>query len=202
MFEKINYDNMSEIFIVIPCYNEEKRLDKESFFSFLENNSNISLIFVNDGSQDNTLAKLYSFSRELPERIKVINLDKNMGKGFSVRVGILSGIGEPGCKIIGYLDADLATPLNEAARITDMLVNNESISGILGSRVQLMGRIIKRRLLRYFFSRILSLFTFLIFGIKIYDTQCGAKFFRRHLAENIFRDNFHWIGTRYNGNLV
>ena len=74
--------------IVIPCYNEASRLKKEVFLSFFETNDEVDFLFVNDGSSDDTLARLQEFSAESP-RVHYLDLQSNGGKAEAVRQGMI-----------------------------------------------------------------------------------------------------------------
>src|SRR5688572_2583418 len=100
------------IAIVIPCYNESDRLDKNAFIQFAETYREVHFVFVNDGSTDDTNKIISDLEEQLPLQIKSVTLSKNLGKGGAVRAGILS-IKENQFEFIGYLDADLSTPIFE-----------------------------------------------------------------------------------------
>ena len=81
-------DIMQKTAIVVPCYNEDHRLDTQQFLEYTRENINVSFIFVDDGSSDNThsiIQNLESKSRQ----IMTVFLDKNCGKGEAVRQGFL-----------------------------------------------------------------------------------------------------------------
>src|SRR5437764_14833346 len=96
---------MSRLLLVVPCYNEEKRLDVEAFRNFDAN-----FLFVNDGSRDGTLRLLQSMRDSDPQRFDVLDLERNGGKAEAVRRGILAALDRKP-DITGFWDADLATPL-------------------------------------------------------------------------------------------
>ena len=168
---------MLETFIVIPCYNEENRLDKNKFKSYLDNNSDIFFIFVNDGSTDNTKELIDSIENAYPQRVKHLSLMKNFGKAEAVRCGVLKSI-ELGAKNIGYWDADLSTPLFFIKQMLDKL--NSKVTLVLGSRVKLLGYNIERLPIRHYSGRIFATFASIILELPVYDTQCGAKVFRNN----------------------
>lgn len=181
--------------IVVPCYNEARRLATETFYEFTEENPNYDFLFVNDGSKDHTLDVLNELKSRCPARFHIVDNEKNLGKGNSIRAGILRA-SELNYSIIGYLDADLATPLHEARRLIEILKNEDKFILILGSRVdKILGSNIKRSRLRWIFSRVLSIVFYFVTRINAYDTQCGAKFFRNEISEIIARDRFYtrWL---------
>lgn len=162
---------------VVPCFDEAARLDRGAFLAIADGCSQRSVVFVDDGSRDGTLAVLNELARERPGKIEVVALAANQGKAEAVRQGMLHALAGPG-DIIGYLDADLATPPAELERLVE-LVRNGGFDVLLGSRVQLLGRAIKRSSARHYVGRIFATCASLSLGLPVYDTQCGAKLFRR-----------------------
>jgi glycosyltransferase involved in cell wall biosynthesis len=166
---------MSKEIVVIPCYNEAERLDFDEFARF-SSFPDIELLFVNDGSTDHTLNELQSFAKTM-DSVSVHSLDKNSGKAEAVRQGLLRGI-ESGAGYVGFMDADLATPVDEGMRLLYLLRNNTSFQAIIAARVGLSGRHTDRDMRRHYAGRVFSTLASLVLKSVIYDTQCGAKFFR------------------------
>ena len=161
--------------VVIPCFNEARRLDVEQLAA-LAGSERVSLLLVNDGSTDRTadvLAELSSRS----DAIRVLELGANVGKAEAVRRGLLRAIDE-GAPIVGYFDADLATPPRELLRLLDVLDTSAHRSFVMAARVGLLGRTIERRAARHYLGRVFATFASLALRLRVYDTQCGAKLFR------------------------
>jgi glycosyltransferase involved in cell wall biosynthesis len=137
----------------------------------------LELLFVDDGSQDETAELLKSLRTRLPSRIRILTLQKNSGKAEAVRCGLLGAL-DRGADIVGYLDADLATPIDEMARLLD-LGRSGAAHVLLGSRVALLGREIQRTAARHYLGRVFASVASLVLRVPVYDTQCGAKIFRR-----------------------
>ena len=97
--------------IVVPCYNEAKRLPVRRFEEFFQK-SDIDFLFVDDGSRDNTKEVLNALRDRFPGKVAVIVQERNCGKAEAVRRG-MSGAIERGYEFAGFWDADLATPLGE-----------------------------------------------------------------------------------------
>jgi len=162
--------------IVVPCYNEEKRLRAGEFISFASLEKTVFFIFVNDGSTDGTRAALEKLVAANPARFSMLELEENSGKAEAVRQGFLKAV-EEGFDYIGFWDADLATPLS---CVTDFVsVIDSGKDAVIGSRVRLLGRDIQRRLLRHYLGRFFATAVSVILRLPVYDTQCGAKLFRR-----------------------
>jgi hypothetical protein len=80
--------------------------------------------------------------------------------------------------VVAYADADLSAPLDELARLIDLLVADESLDAVLGSRFRRLGADIRRSEPRHLAGRVYATLASVALGVGIYDTQCGAKAFR------------------------
>ena len=166
--------------IIVPCYNESSRLKPDAFLHALESNSNLSFLFVNDGSTDGTLDVLISLKEMNPEQVSFISLKKNSGKAEAVRCGMLKSF-EDYFDCLGYWDADLATPLDTIADFCRLL-DSPNVDIVIGSRVRLLGRNIERKALRHYLGRAFATCASILLNISVYDTQCGAKIFRNSIS--------------------
>ncbi|GFO64278.1 glycosyltransferase [Geomonas paludis] len=169
--------------IVVPCFNEALRLQPHSFLAALHNDPSLSFLFVNDGSSDDTLRVLNAMREKNPAQVDVLDLETNCGKAEAVRRGVLEA-SEGLFDYVGYWDADLATPLEVIPEFCAVLEQRQ-VDAVLGARVRLLGRKIKRRPMRHYLGRIFATFASLLLGMNIYDTQCGAKIFRNSTALKI-----------------
>jgi glycosyltransferase involved in cell wall biosynthesis len=163
--------------VVVPCYNEEKRLDLAACLRLVDSDPRIALLFVNDGSRDGTGALLDDLSAQRPDSISHLSLDRNRGKTEAVRQGVLAALARKP-ELVAYWDADFATPLEMVGQFQAMLDGDSLLLGVLGSRVRRLGADIDRRALRHYAGRIFATFASAALGIAVYDTQCGAKMFR------------------------
>ncbi len=180
---------MRKTALVIPCFNEAGRLKGDKFVEALAKNQSLDLIFVNDGSSDDTGRKLAGICANYPARSSVIELEANSGKAEAVRRGVLKAI-EERFDYIGYLDADLATPFAEIEKIEAEL-ERKNAEMVLGSRVKLLGKNITRKLARHLVGRALATFISLALNLPVYDTQCGAKLFRNSaVIFEVFKEPF------------
>jgi len=164
--------------LVVPCFNERARLDADAFVRFVRGEPDVSLLFVDDGSTDGTDALLAALRDAEPGSISVVRLERNSGKAEAVRRGMLRAF-EEGAAYAGYWDADLATPLDAFTELREALERDETLVGIIGSRVRLLGRTIERHAVRHYVGRVLATVASLALDLPVYDTQCGAKLFRR-----------------------
>ncbi|MDX1702196.1 MAG: response regulator [Melioribacteraceae bacterium] len=175
--------------VVIPCYNEEKRLKTQSFTNFVEKKLGYHLCFVNDGSKDNTLEVLNKLSEGREEYISVYNCPINGGKAEAVRLGILHLVKDPQIDYFGYLDADLSTNFEDFEDLVQTIATSDfQIVG--GSRMARMGANITKEGGRAIISKSINLIIRNILGMSFNDTQCGAKVMTREVAENMFNTKF------------
>lgn len=163
--------------LVIPCYNEGQRLDPAPWLGFLDAFPRFGLLFVDDGSTDNTAPVLEDLRSQRPQQVQVLSLEQNRGKAEAVRAGVLGALTtEP--HSVGYWDADLSTPLDAAPAFLAVLDEDDSVELVTGARVQLLGRTVERSALRHYVGRVFAAFASMALGLRVYDTQCGAKLFR------------------------
>ena len=180
-------ENNIDVSIVIPAYNEENRLPSTlAFFEEISVRVNYEIIIVCDGCTDNTSAIINDWSDKLP--LRLISYPENMGKGYAVRMGMLSAVGN----IISFLDADGSTPPKELMRLVELL-ESENADIVIASR-RVSGAVVKRQnIKRYTLGWLFSFFTKTALSLPYFDTQCGCKVFRRNTARLLFRL------SKYNG---
>lgn len=179
--------------IIVPCYNEEKRLPVDAFLFFVKKYSNVRFIFVNDGSQDRT-AEVLKILVAQNECFSVLNLQHNSGKSEAVRQGTLYAEKHFQSDYIGFWDADLATPLEEIERFIECIQKN-NYQLVMGCRLIRPGANVKRKKSRYYLGRICATIASIILNLKIYDTQCGAKIFKADIVSTLFDKPFvsRWL---------
>lgn len=173
---------MQKACIIVPCYNESERLDVDVFTQFINNNSSVDFLFVNDGSIDDTLLVIKKIKDTFNQRVDVLNLINNSGKAEAVRLGVLKASERIEYQYFGYWDADLATPLSEIVNFLRQL-ENTTIKLAIGSRMKRLGANIERKTARHILGRVFSTFASIILKLPVYDTQCGAKLFHRDLVQ-------------------
>ena len=173
----MNPEGGLETTLVIPCHDEARRLNTSSFLDLLDASPELRLHFVDDGSTDNTARALRHLRTQAHPRVYVTTLEHNQGKAEAVRHGMLAALSE-GARVVGYLDADLATPVDEVVRLI-MTFADRDVDVLLAARVALLGRSIERSATRHYLGRVFASAASLALGLQVYDTQCGAKLFRR-----------------------
>jgi glycosyltransferase involved in cell wall biosynthesis len=185
---------MSATAIIIPCYNEGKRLNQQAFLSFLADYKDYQLFFVDDGSIDNTFKVLTELETQSPTKINTLKNDKNLGKGESVRKGMIAAYNTQKFAQIGFLDADLSTPLTEFVVLTDFLIQHDK-KAVFGSRLKRVGANIDRSPIRHLVGRFFATLIGWTIKIPFYDTQCGAKVFSSDVVPTIISTPFvsRWL---------
>ena len=179
---------MARATLVVPCFNEAARLDPEPFLR-LVGMPGVSVLFVDDGSTDATLRVIESIRDRATDRVEVLRLDVNRGKGEAVRRGLTQALAG-GTDVVGYFDADLSTSIDEMWRLVGMM-RESAYSVLVGSRVRMLGTEIHRSAVRHSFGRLFATVAARVLGHHVYDTQCGAKVFRRtEMLEHALRTPF------------
>jgi dolichyl-phosphate beta-glucosyltransferase len=183
---------LSQICIVVPCYNEEGRFREQDFIQFSKNHPLVDFCFVNDGSGDRTSHLLKNLS-EKSERFHYLDISANCGKAEAVRQGVVKML-TGDYSHIGFWDADLATPLEEIPSFCEILKLGK-IEVVMGSRIRRLGGKIERKRSRHIMGRLFATVASLLLKLPVYDTQCGAKIFSKELCQDIFIRPFvtYWI---------
>ena len=170
------------ISIVIPAFNESRRIADSlgKLREFLGTTPlSFEILVVDDGSTDGTGAIVRRFERE---GVRLLHHSENRGKGHSVRTGMLEAIGT----YVLFTDADLSTPIDELHKLYD-IAERDSADIVIGSRA-LDRRYIERHQSRFretsgiVFNRLVRIGL----GLKLHDTQCGFKLFRRDRTRSSF----------------
>ncbi|MGB5692031.1 MAG: glycosyltransferase [Flavobacteriaceae bacterium] len=184
--------NKAKIAIVVPAYNEYERFPLREFKSFLTNYPEACLCLVNDASTDNTETLFNGLVEEYPQQIILLKNPKNLGKAASVQKGVMHCFENEIARAIAYLDADLATSLEECYSYLDYLPEKEFV---FASRILKVGSVVERRFSRFLIGRILATAISNILDLKVYDTQCGCKVFRSDLSPLLFKRAFNskWL---------
>jgi CheY-like chemotaxis protein len=180
--------------VVIPCYNEEKRLLRKEFTDFIVKNSGYHLCFVNDGSTDKTLSILIGLRKGREDFITIYNCNKNQGKAEAVRLGMLFMVKQQGLDYIGFLDADLSTNLIDFDNLVST-IEKFNYKIVSGARISRMGAKITKMPLRNIISLLINVVVRKILKMNFRDTQCGAKVFSKDVIELIFGKRFitRWV---------
>lgn len=180
--------NSPGLSVIIPAYNEEARLGRtlsrihEHFRTDPRLANALEIIVVDDGSTDGTVRVAQEWARTGPHcGFRLFSNEKNHGKGYSVRRGIL----EAGGRIALFTDADLSAPVEESEKLLAAIAEGHDIA--IGSRAIDRSLIsahqsVFRETAGIIFNAFVRLFT----GLPLHDTQCGFKAFVREPCRIIF----------------
>jgi dolichyl-phosphate beta-glucosyltransferase len=171
-----------ELSIVIPAYNEERRLPEtlRRIGKYLEaRRVSAEVIVVDDGSRDATAALVEEWRAQWPA-LRLLSNGRNRGKGYSVRHGMLEARGQ----LVLFTDADLSAPIEEADKL---------LAALSGYDVAIGSRALDRSLievhqspLREFAGVLFNQLVRLLTGLHFSDTQCGFKAFVCQRARIVF----------------
>lgn len=169
------------ITIVIPAYNEERRLSStvEAFAKFFPEED---VLVVPNGCTDNTESVANRLAKKF-RNVRVVSTPVG-GKGRAVRLGFSHSKGD----FVGFVDADLAIVPEEFAKLLPYL--NDFDCTIASRRAKGAVVAVKEPLPVRLASRILNLLVRAFFSLNVYDTQCGAKIFRTEIIKNILPECF------------
>lgn len=171
---------MKELSIIVPCYNEEKRVRAFARDLIKHLKSDWEIIFVDDGSIDKTYDVIRD-STGKKRNVRIIKHRRNHGKGTAVKTGVLKSTSE----YVVFMDADGSTPAKE---INKMVGELREYDVVLGSRVMPDSDIkTPQPFYRTLFSRLFNFYVNALFRLGVSDTLCGFKGFSRKSAEQIFR---------------
>ena len=176
--------------IVVPCYNEARRLCVDEFARASDGEPGIDFCFVDDGSTDKTIDVINALRNGREDRVFVLPLPANLGKGEAVRRGILHMLAQQQYSVVGYWDADTSTPLGELPRLLEKISSIDRYVMLSGCRVRRLGAKIHRHWYRHYLGRVFATAVSLMLKLPTYDTQCGAKLFRLPDAASIFEEPF------------
>lgn len=165
--------------VVIPAYNEEYNLRTgvlDSVYDYLlKQKYTWEILFVDDGSTDNTLGLAQEFAKK--RKNFTVLAEPHRGKAGTVAAGVLKSSGE----IILFTDTDQATPIDQAEKVLPKF--KEGYEVVIGSRQGREGAPLIRKIMASGFS----LLRLLVLNLPFKDTQCGFKAFSYEAAQKIFK---------------
>ncbi len=176
--------------IIVPAYNEEKRIAKtlrayHAFFNEVrtQNDLDFEFVVVANGCKDNTVGVVEEVKRDCPE-INLLDLQQG-GKGLAIKAGFADALTREN-DLIGFVDADMATLPEHFYDLVLHLTSNQS-DGVIASRYT-FGSLVyppRPKYKRWGSKLIYETWVRLLFGLKYDDYQCGAKLFTRRVIERI-----------------
>ncbi len=178
-----------DISIIVPAYNEEKRIPPflTKLLSFCKKNlKRYEILCVDDGSKDNTAKVITELSKK-DAHVRLITYHPNQGKAHAVKTGVLAAKGK---KVI-FIDADGSIQPEEIPRMISALDN---YNVVVGSRYTKEAKI-KQPFLRKMTSFFFNSYVKLLFWIFVEDTLCGFKGFKKEVGIHLFSNllSKRWI---------
>lgn len=169
-------ETTATVSIVIPVYNESANLDilwgrLQAVASRLD--SDWEIIFVDDGSSDDSLARLRAIADGCPQ-VRVVELARNFGQ----HAALLAGFRESRGDVVVTLDADLQNPPEEIPRLLAAIAEGNDVAG--GWRAERQDQAYRR-----FASRLHNRITSLIVGVPMHDYGCMLRAYRRHIIDTV-----------------
>jgi dolichyl-phosphate beta-glucosyltransferase len=169
--------------IIIPCYNEEKRVGRTIFqtMGYLDNIAGLkyNILAVNDGSTDKTEIVLKTLSEAFRRKVSYVSYGVNRGKGYAVRYGmLLSGQYD----WLVFMDADGSSHISNIIPFLkrckeDIVITDRELDGSKVSDVSVV---------RWISTNIFYLLRLAVLGLTVMDTQNGLKAFKQKVAKDIF----------------
>lgn len=184
--------------VVIPAYNEARRIERtlSATLAYLTarvaqvGEFSFEVLVVDDGSSDGTADVVSHWAATngfVQSIVRVLRYETNRGKGYAVRYGVLRSVG---ARVL-FMDADLATPIEELAKLEAVLdaaeTDADALAVAIGSRpLRKSELLIRQPLYRELLGKAFNKFVQVLAAPGILDTQCGFKLFPGALARQIF----------------
>lgn len=184
--------------IIIPAYNEENRIlpALRDYYRFFKNKfqNDFEIIVIPNNCKDNTLGIVQEFAKH-KKQIRIFNFQGYSGKGGAVMKGFELAKGD----YIGFTDADNSINSENFYKLYE---NRNDFHGIIASR-KIKGAVInpKRKKIQDLSSFFFNLFVRILFNLNYYDTQCGAKLFKRDTARFLTK-NYNESGWIFDVDLL
>ena len=169
-----------ELSFVIPAYNEEVFIEdtlgtldlaiKEKMFEY-------EIVVVDDGSKDNTFRKALEYSKR-NGHVKVIRYERNTGKGFAIKTGVMESIGD----VVIFIDGDMEIDLNTISSYVKALDAADIVIATKWHPDSTVSMPLRRRML----SRTFNVLVRILVGFNLKDTQVGLKVMKRSAVDKIF----------------
>ncbi len=163
--------------VIIPAHNEEARIGP-TLRSYAREFADSEVIVILNGCTDGSSRLVREIKSEF-SNVEYVEIDHPVGKGGAVRAGFLVARAD----VIGFADADGSTSAIEMRRLFGVLGDRDAVVGsrwIRGSRIR-QAQSLKRRIASRSFNTLVRAF----FGLRLHDTQCGAKVFRKAALRRI-----------------
>lgn len=176
-----NQSDNSTLTLIIPAYNEEKRLPVflDSVVEYIQNHSSdiSEILLVDDGSTDNTIRVATQYQTKIPT-LRILKQPHNQGKGAAIARGVAEAAGN----WIVFIDADGATPISELPKMRQALSQAQVA---VGNRWMSGADVYRSSLFRHASGWIYKTYMG-FFGLGGIDTMCGFKGYHYDVAQELF----------------
>ncbi len=168
--------------IISPAYNEENRIRPflEAYTAYFceKYDDEVELLIVVNGSTDATASVAQEFAEQHPQ-VRVIVEPRKIGKGGAIMLGFEAAQGD----VMGFVDTDAATPPDAFQDLVERIGDADAVIASRWFKESIVWP--KQTVLRRIASRVFNLLVRSLFGLKIWDTQCGAKVIKKSAIESI-----------------
>jgi len=172
--------SQADLSFVIPAYNEEDAIEDalDTIDEVVKNKKvQYEIVVVDDGSKDKTLLKAMTYANR-NGHVKVVSFNKNMGKGYAVKMGFMQATGE----VVIFADSDKDIDLSIVSRYVEALQHGDIVIASKWHPQSVVEMPIIRRILSHSFNILVRLMT----GARLRDTQAGLKAIRKSAFKDIF----------------
>lgn len=169
-----------DLSFVIPAYNEEVFIEdtlgtldlaiKEKMFQY-------EIVVVDDGSKDKTFMKAMQYAKR-NGHVKVIRYDRNAGKGFAIKTGVMESTGD----VVIFIDGDMEIDLSTLSMYVEALENADIVIATKWHPSSTVSMPLSRKML----SRTFNVLVRILVGFTFKDTQVGLKVMKRSAVDKIF----------------
>ena len=185
--------------LIIPCYNEEKNIDlfyNEVYKTFKDKKINIELIFINDGSKDNTINELKKITNKQDYEIKIIDFSRNFGK----EAGMYAGMEHSTGNYVAIIDDDMQQPPKVVLDMLEILEKEKDYDAVAAYQVKRKDSFLKKHLSNIFYKVINKLT-----NIELKPGASDFRLLRRNVVDSILnikeyyrfsKGIFSWIGFK------
>jgi glycosyltransferase involved in cell wall biosynthesis len=178
--KRLFHTNQVELSFVIPAYNEEVFIeDTLGTLDLIIKDKRVQyeIVVVDDGSQDKTFMKALKYAKRNCH-VKVIRYEKNAGKGYAVKTGVMKATGD----VVIFIDGDMEIDLNSLSQYIEALEQADVVIATKWHPNSVVSMSLNRKIL----SRTFNVLVRILIGFNLKDTQVGLKVMKKSAVDKIF----------------
>ena len=195
----IKVENSRKISLVVPCYNEQENISlfyEECVKTFQRKEILVELIFINDGSKDNTIGELKKLTPEINFKIKIINFSRNFGKEAAMYAGLKKSTGD----YVVIIDADLQQKPSLILKMLEIVESNDDYDSVCYYQEKRKENKIIAFLKKKFYQIITK-----ISDVEFVNGASDFRLFKRYMVDAILsleeknrfsKGIFSWVGFK------